>query len=255
MKRLIQLRLILNYANHFQTDVKTPLPVIFEFVHNLDKDRVKQLFRTFAKTPVAKKVFASDKTVIDLIKTGSFAPGTFGACYKEWMANDKLEDVFSAYYPTNSKSKLSKFLHTAVMEHDIIHFINGYDTSTFGEIGVLAFNLAREWRASYASILYASALMAFRNTFNPHKYPKVGFWKNFIHNPFIVFCRTVIEAWRRGKRAPWFMTVDWEAYLNVDLQIVKKELNLVEPPRYWLKIAPMWAKVHKQYLEYSLRKK
>ena len=59
------------------------------------------------------------------------------------------------------------------------------------------------------------------------------------------------EGWRRGKRAPWFMSVDWEAYLNVDLQVVKKELNLQEQPKFWMRMSPMWAVVREQYIDYA----
>ena len=49
------------------------------------------------------------------------------------------------------------------------------------------------------------------------------------------------------------MTVDWDKYLNVDLQEVKKELKLDKPPKYWKKIQPVWRRVLIQYKKYAKR--
>ena len=117
--------------------------------------------------------------------------------------------------------------------------------SPMGEVGVLSFNLAKEWRESYATILYSSFLMSIRNTFLPSKYP--AGCMSIKYAPVIVFCRIVREGWRRGKRAPWFMDIDWNKYLDVDLQQVKKELQLEESPKYWVEIEPVWKKVMKNY--------
>ena len=249
--RLTQIKLIWMYFKVFQTDVQSPLPLIFKFVHALDKGKLKEIYRRFKKTKVASKVLNSQDHFLDIIEDGDFEPGTFGAEFKAWSRRDAVLDVFSVYYPSEKITPLSQFLRSSVMEHDLIHFFNGYDTSPYGEIGVLSFHLAKEWRESYASILYSSAIMAFRNSFIPAKYPPVSWWKNILYNPFTVFILTVREGWRRGKRAPWFMSVDWEAYLNVDLQLVKKELNLQEPPKFWMRMSPMWAVVREQYIDYA----
>ena len=43
------------------------------------------------------------------------------------------------------------------------------------------------------------------------------------------------------------MDIDWNKYLDVDLQQVKKELQLEESPKYWVEIEPVWKKVMKNY--------
>ena len=138
------------------------------------------------------------------------------------------------------------------MQHDLIHFLNGYDTTPFGEVGVLSFNLAREWRESYATVLYASFFTCLRNTFLPSKYPpNTSWWLLLKHTPIVAFCRLVVEGWRRGKRAPWILDVDWEEYLDVDLQQVKKELLLDNTPKYWNEVNPIWKKALKHYKDYA----
>ena len=253
--RITQLKLIWYYYKIFQTDVQSPLAVIFEFVNQLDKNKMKTIYRRFQKTETGKKVLNKKEHFLDIVDKGKFEPGTFGAALQSWHKEDKVVDVFSMYYPPKKITPLSQFLRYSVMYHDMIHFFNEYDTSPYGEIGVLSFHLAQEWRDSYASILYSSAIMAFVNSIIPAKYPPVALWKNIIFNPFVVFIITVIEGYRRGKRAPWLMAVDFESYLNVDLQQLKKDLYLERPPSFWKRMAPMWAVVKEQYIDYAKREK
>ena len=49
------------------------------------------------------------------------------------------------------------------------------------------------------------------------------------------------------------MEVDFESYLNVDLQQLKKDLYLEKPPSFWKKMAPTWAIVKEKYLNYAKR--
>lgn len=249
--RITQLKLIWYYYKVFQTDIYAPLHVIFEFVDKLDKDKMKTIYRRFKKTETGKKVLNKQEHFLDVVDKGSFKAGTFGAELQKWRKKDKLVDVFSMYYPPKKITPLSQFLRHSVMYHDMIHFVNEYDTSPYGEIGVLSFHLAQEWRDSYASILYSVTIMSFVNTFIPAKYPPRPLWKNIIFNPLVVFILTVREGWKRGKRAPWFMSVDWESYLNVDLKEVKKELNLIEAPKFWMRMAPTWTVVKEKYLNYA----
>jgi len=251
--RITQLKLIWHYYKIFQTDIYAPLPVIFEFVNKLDKDKMKTIYRRFQKTKTGQKALKKKEHFLDLVDKGKFEPGTFGSEFQAWRKKDKLVDVFSIYYPPKKITPLSQFLRYSVMYHDMIHFLNEYDTSPYGEIGVLSFHLAQEWRDSYASILYSVTIMSFVNTFIPAKYPPRPLWKNVIFNPLVVFIITVIEGYRRGKRAPWLMAVDFESYLNVDLQQLKKDLYLEKPPSFWKKMAPTWAIVKDKYLNYAKR--
>ena len=250
MKRL---KLIWNYAFHMTTDNNPPLEVIFKFIHGLDKKDFKKIYKRYRKTETGKKVFSRNYSVLDNIQKGTFTPGTFGAEFQRWLVEaDGAVDVFKFSYPGKDGTDLGKFFKETIMQHDLIHFLNGYDTTPFGEVGVLSFNLAKEWRESYATVLYASFLTCLRNTFLPSKYPPdTSWWLLLKHTPIVAFCRLVIEGWRRGKRAPWILDVDWEQYLDVDLQQVKKELLLDDTPKYWTEVNPIWKKALKHYKDYA----
>lgn len=241
-QRWLQLKFICEYAKHLHLYDVPPLELIFKFINELDKKDVKKIFSKFNKTQTATKVFKANTAVLDKLKTDTFVPGTLGFEFQSWLKNSEgAVDLFKFGYEGKDTTKVGKFFKQAVMQHDLIHFLNGYDTNPMSEVGVLSFNLAKEWRESYATILYSSFLMSIRNTFMPSKYPSnMPWYKAIKYSAAFVFCRVVIEGWRRGKRAPWFMDVDWDKYLNVNLQQVKKDLKLEQPLKYWPHVQPIW---------------
>ena len=229
---------------------ETSLDVIFKFIMALDNKDFKKSYRDYKNTQLGKKVLERETALIDRIRTGNFEPGTFGAEFQTWLReSDGAVDVFSVEYPGAKKSsKLGKFFKETTMQHDLIHFLNGYDTTPAGEVCVLTFDLTKELRDSYATILFIGLLNCSYNTFRPSKYvPGIGVLKAMKHAPIITFCRLVAESWWRGKRAPRLIDVDWEQYLNVDLQQVKKELLLDNKPKYWSEVGPIYNKARNHY--------
>ena len=246
----IKLKLFWAYGFRMDFFNETSLAIIFKFIMALDSQDFKKSYRNYRNTKVGKKVLERDIALIDRVRTDNFEPGTFGAEFQTWLRDsDGAVDVFSVEYPGAKKSsKLGKFFKETTMQHDLIHFLNGYDTTPAGEVCVLTFDLTKEWRDSYATILFIGLLNCTYNTFRPSKYvPGIGVFKAMKHAPIITFCRLVIESWRRGKRAPWLMFVDWDKYLNVDLQQVKKELLLDNEPKYWSEVGPIYNKARNHY--------
>ena len=66
--RITQLKLIWYYYKIFQTDVQSPLAVIFEFVNQLDKNKMKKIYRRFLKTKTGKKVCNKKEHVLDIVQ-------------------------------------------------------------------------------------------------------------------------------------------------------------------------------------------
>mgnify|MGYP003304644814 FL=1 len=249
----LKLKFIFEYSTHLQTDNNPPLKLIFKFIHELDKKDFKKVFKKFNQTDISKKIFNQDVAVLDKIMQGKFKPKTFGYEFQAWLKKSEgAVDIFKFSYPGKDNTKLGKFFKETIMQHDLIHFLNGYDTTPLAEVGVLSFNLAKEWRESYATILYSSFFMSIRNTFLPSKYPSGVRWYLLLkYSPIAVYLRVVNEGWKRGKKSPWLLTIDWEKYLHVDLKKVKKELLLENDPKYWLDVQPIWKKTLKRYKEYA----
>ena len=74
--RITQLKLIWYYYKIFQTDVQSPLAVIFEFVNQLDKNKMKTIYRRFQKTKTGKRVLKKREHFLDIVDKGKFKPGT-----------------------------------------------------------------------------------------------------------------------------------------------------------------------------------
>lgn len=256
-----RLKFIWHYATHLQTDSNPPLELIFKFVDTLDKKDTKQHIKNFNKLEISKKIYSEKLPVRLQVKKNNYPKGSFGAEFKKWSSSDDhIVDLFTLslvpYRATRKKNtNFNKFAEATMLEHDLIHFFNDYDTSPIGEVAVLSFNLAQEWRRSYATILYASFFMSIRNTFLPSKYPKdTPFWVKLRYSPIEIFCRIVFESWRRGKKSKWFLAVDWESKLNKPYKEVLEELNLANKPKYWKKIQPIWARALRHYKALSKRK-
>ena len=257
----IRLKFIWNYVTHLQTDANPPLELIFKFVDTLDKKDTKQHIKIFNSLDVSKKIYNAKLPVRLLVKENEYKEGTFGAEFKKWIGDDAhIVDLFTLslvpYRATRKKNtKFNKFAEATMLQHDLIHFFNGYDTSPMGEVCVLSFNLAKEWRKSYSTILYATLLMSMRNTLLPSKYPKgVKFYEIIKYSPIYVYIRCVLESYFRGKQSQWFLSVDWESYLDMPLKKVKEELNLKHKPKYWLTIQPIWKRLLIHYKKILKRK-
>jgi len=254
----IRCKFVWEYATHLQTDADPPIELIFKFVNTLDKKDTKLHIKNFDKLSVAKKIYNEEISFLTKVSNQEFEKETFGYEFKKWYGNDnKMIDLFSISLNPfrqgrNKNTKFNKFAEATMLQHDLIHFFNGYDTSPVGEVCVLSFNLAQEWRKSYATILFASFLMSIRNTFLPSKYIKnTPLLTKLKYSPIWVYLRLVIESYRRGKKSRWFLAVDWDWYLHQPLETVLETLNLNHKPTYWEKVKPYWSLIHKHYIRYA----
>tara|TARA_X000000368_G_scaffold44943_2_gene32289 strand:+ start:1986 stop:2813 length:828 start_codon:yes stop_codon:yes gene_type:complete len=250
---LIATKFVWEYATHLQTDSNPPLELIFKFVDTLDKKSTRQHIRNFDKLAISKDIYKHKLPLRLRIKEEQFKKGTFGYEFKKWLGDDYVVDLFQIslvpYRATaNRNTKFNKFAEHTMLQHDLIHFFNNYDTSPIGEVCVLSFNLAHEWRKSYATILVASLFMSIRNTFMPSKYPKnTPLLQKLRYSPIWVYVRLVIEGWTRGKKSKWFLTIDWHKYLDTPMEKVKQDLNLETKAKYWERVQPIWARALRHY--------
>ncbi len=241
----IRLKFVWQYAKHLDLYDIPSLELIFKFVNTLDKKDRKKHLKKFNKTYVSSKVYDAELPIRLKVKEENYPVGSFGYEFKKWSSSDDhIIDLFQLslvpYRDTRKKNtKFNKFAEATMLQHDLIHFLNGYDISPMGEVCVLSFNLAKEWRKSYSTILFSSFLMSIRNTFLPSKYIKnKSLLIKLKYLPICVFLKLVIESYRRGKKSRWFLSVDWDWYLHQPLETVLENLNLQNKPVYWEKVNP-----------------
>ena len=146
------IRLIYKYYKG-TADTKPDLKQVFSFIHELDETRNKKIQIKWQQYPVAYKVYTG-KSYLKNIKSNIFEKNTFGYDLQKWFQADNYDLVKESFGTIIIKNNLdAKFWEHTTFQHDVIHFLNDYDTSPIGEVMVLSFNLAKEWRWSYFAIL------------------------------------------------------------------------------------------------------
>jgi ubiquinone biosynthesis protein COQ4 len=93
--------------------------------------------------------------------------------------------------------------------HDLTHILTGYGRDQLGEVCLLAFMYAHTRNLGMAMIVGMALLRM------PHAARK-----------------TVMEAWRHGRKAHWFQGLDFEALLPRPLDEISAELNITSPVLY-----------------------
>ena len=106
------------------------------------------------------------------------------------------------------------YLHDRYRDlHDLWHVVVGYGTDLAGEYALIAFQTQQTGYRSMAIGAFSSmSCHALRGRFD--------LW------------RTWLEGRRRGARAPFLMSQDWERLLPMPLASVRAELGLDPPPEY-----------------------
>ena len=150
----------------------------------------------------------------------SFAPGTVGAVYREFLEQTG--------YSAAGLVEVSNIKRDALLEHpyawiarrtrdvhDIWHVLTGYKADeSLGEAALVAFSYAQTGGLGWAFIALATALKSLRVTGGT------------------AFAKAVWEGWRRGRKAAWLMGEDYERLLHEPLESARARLRLCEPVAY-----------------------
>jgi ubiquinone biosynthesis protein Coq4 len=83
--------------------------------------------------------------------------------------------------------------------------------------------------------------------------PQKTIWKKIKYSPILIYIRLVKEGYKKGKKAKWLMSVDFEELYDLPTINVKKLLNIT-PSVYWISVKPFWTKLHKHYKQLKKEK-
>ena len=223
------IKFLFYYLRSKNVETNPNVNVLLKIIKELDSKSDKINISKFEKHTIAEKLYKEKQHLLDYIKTHKFKKDTFGYDLKKFWSNqtvDLLKEYASKVKHKNRKRK--RFGDLFWIQHDIIHFINGYNTTPLAEVAVLSFTLAQEKRSSFVLFIIAGWIISFKHGFiNAIRYPKICY-----------------EAYKRGKQSEWFMIVDWKQHLNKKTIDVKKLLNLVKPPKYWNEYFNEYMKLH-----------
>ena len=150
----------------------------------------------------------------------SFAPGTVGAAYREWLAEtgytaDGLADVSRQASDYNMPHPYAWMGRRIRDSHDIWHVLTGYNADEhMGEACLVAFSYAQVGGPGWALIAAAAALKSLKVT-------RKG-----------LFAAAVWEGYRLGRRAAWLSGEDYLHLLHEPLDAARGRLRICTPHAY-----------------------
>jgi ubiquinone biosynthesis protein COQ4 len=99
--------------------------------------------------------------------------------------------------------------------HDLWHAAVGYSGDVLGETALLAFIFAQTWNPGIGLILAIGVSKTVR-------FPHGGSMAR----------KTILDGFRRGRRAAWLPAQEWETLLGLPVGEVRRRLSLDAPPVY-----------------------
>ncbi len=162
----------------------------------------------------------------------SFAPGTVGAIYRDFMRSENLSAEGLAEESRKAARKNGAAIdpeHPVAWygrrirdTHDIWHILTGYGRDALGELCLVAFSYAQTRSLGWAVIAVGGALRARREEGGK------------------AAVKAVREAYRRGQTARWLPGQDFEVLLQLPLDVARARLNLQTPPAAYLSVPENW---------------
>ncbi len=214
------------------------IDIVLELMHHFDIKSNKKLLKRFEKRKYAETFFEQE-SLRDVVSKGKFLRGTFGAALKDfWESPNYDKDLFKDGLKIakenkkdfNLTEKEKKFWAAIFAEHDLTHFFFNLKNTTFGELSVISFTIAKSFRRSFFTIIFFSLVGAFLEFLkNPIGLPLLKWRVRQVHSIKLQhydILKIVWKAYRNGKRCPWLLSINWHDRLHEPLHLVKEELGL-----------------------------
>ncbi|MGY4394854.1 ubiquinone biosynthesis protein COQ4 [Sphingomonas sp. UYAg733] len=150
----------------------------------------------------------------------SFAPGTVGAAYRDFLeatgySADGLAEISKINNEEDMLHPYAWFGRRVRDTHDIWHVLTGYKADeSLGEAALVAFSYAQVGGLGWAFIGAAAALKSLRVTGGT------------------LFARAVWEGYRNGRKAKWISGEDYLQLLHEPLDTARARLSIATPIVY-----------------------
>ena len=158
--------------------------------------------------------------LMDQAWVASFAPGTVGAAYRDFIAPRGL----TAYGLAEDSRKVNGSIEVAHPVawygrrmrdvHDIWHVLTGHGTDALGEACVVAFSYAQTKSFGFGFIAMGAAYQLSKSKSR------------------LPYAQAVWQAWRNGMKAKWLAEQDYERLFAEPLDQARTRLNIARPTIY-----------------------
>lgn len=175
-------------------------------------------FQRFAATAMGRTILAEQRNLLTLLEDratlAALPEGSVGRAYHDFMAQENLSaaglvEASEAWNDEVLPPEVALFRNRMRDAHDLTHTLTGYGRDPLGELCLLAF-MNRHMRNPGQLLIVAMSWS---------RLPKGG-------------RAAVVQAWRQGAKARWFMDLDYETLLAQPLDQTRRALNILPPTRY-----------------------
>jgi ubiquinone biosynthesis protein COQ4 len=197
---------------------------VFEIMAALNGDSTAKNYSRLLHTPnggrLAYEHVELAPRLMDDAWLDSFAPGTVGATYREFVRSENISADGLAEISRQRQAKVEQthpyawFGRRTRDSHDIWHVLSGYHRDGLGEACLVAFSYAQTRSLGWAVIALGAALRS-RGGRTRHPYR-----------------RAIWQGYRRGKAAAWLAGEDYEQLMREPLDAARRRLNITPPTLY-----------------------
>jgi ubiquinone biosynthesis protein COQ4 len=198
------------------------LPQVFTIIESLSGLTLYLVGRRMGKTDSGKRLLDAKPDIVDrLADREALARLPAGSLGREYLAFVERENISADGIRAAAVKGMTydypappplDYVHARLRDtHDLWHAAVGYDGDVLGEASLLAFTLAQTKNPAIALII-GIALAKTRGAPQARK--------------------TILDGYRRGRRAAWLPCQDWESMLALPVEEVRRRLSLETPPAY-----------------------
>ena len=196
---------------------------VFELLGALSGDATSRNYARLLRTRTGGRL-AYDRVelaprLMDDAWLDSFADGTVGAAYREFVRSENLsadglvEISRQRGGRVDERHPLAWFGRRMRDSHDIWHILSGYHRDATGEACLVAFSYGQTGALGWAVLAIGAALR-----------PRVGG-----NGPYM---KAIWQGYQRGKAAAWLPGQDYEALMAEPLEAARTRLGLTPPTFY-----------------------
>ncbi|WP_310542193.1 Coq4 family protein [Phenylobacterium sp.] len=226
-KPALQWRVALKALGRLLND-KEATDQVFEIMRALNGTSTRDGYLKLLTTPQGGRIAYERPELADKLMDhawlDSFAPGTVGAAYRDFIRTEQLSAEGLAEISREGAQGGIDLQHPYAWMgrrtrdvHDIWHILSGYHRDGLGEACLVAFSYAQTGGLGWALIGVGAAI---RSRKGDHPYAK-AIW----------------QGYKRGKAAAWLLGEDYERLLNEPLEAARKRLNIT-PATHYIAIPP-----------------
>lgn len=202
------------------------LPQVFTILEALSGNSLERTGRRMLKDDVGRRLVRARPDIVKLLADrealARLPDGSLGRAYLAFVQRENISPEGirrAAEEGLTQKRSLPEpldWVHARMRDtHDLWHAAVGYAGDVLGETALLAFIFAQTWNPAIALILC------------------IGLAKTVNFRLGGAAARkTILDGFRRGLRARWLPSQDWESMLALPVADVRRRLALEAPPEY-----------------------